>query len=449
MADKASPFIEKPVKCPACRESHPQRYFRQRMFVADEKEADQHVVKYKWLSDTAAPVHPPFYALFYCPHCGFTDTSEDYASTTEQQLAVVRAYKDRTEKHEAVIGLLREHIDYETIDFESALNLHFLAILAQLLPAEASRDLYKVGRLLLRVAWLYRERTPDVAGNRSIPSVEDALKGLRPLGTALQEVRERWDAASQALVRRETELEHERGAAPEAYVAGRTRVEELFEALGSEIEKMKGTCRRDLGGTLDAGAGDDRPFHGFPSHEAFLAKLKGVFPLVPTTERDAMLSAIRYFDRAMSTDARFDSAQAQFGLVSLMADLYFRSGEFDAALQMVRGMYKHAADARLRYQRELRENKELDESGRRRITAQIRRANASLSQAGDLRRTLLDKLIDRDLPRIKELVAQNAGASPEQLETILTENGILTAVVARVKERGGVLGPASGGKRGH
>ncbi|MCP4644144.1 MAG: DUF2225 domain-containing protein [bacterium] len=443
MAGSSSPFVTKEVACPACKETHPQRFFRQRMYVAGDKESDQHVLRFKWLSETAEPVHPPYYFLFHCPHCYFTDTTEDFGNPTRADTIVYvnNAYRKMGDRHQAFVELVGKHINYDLIDFRSALNLHFLAVFGQLLPEKDMRDTYKIARLMLRAAWLYREAAPTTEGEQRIPTVDTVLDGAMSFEGALQRAQEEWMTMSRAVARRIEELDQKPSDTENPYTLASDRLNESLEGVFGELHQLKALCKSDLAGDLGGAsmaAGD--AYHEFPSHEAFLAKVKAMWPVIPTDEREALMATIRLMHEAISTDARFDSPQAHFTGVSLIADLHCRCNDYDGAFNMVRGMYKTAADGRMRHQRDLRERKDLDEVQRKRLLAGIRRANASLSQAADLRRTLLERMLDRDMPRIREVMARNPKATPDQLEALLVKEGISQGLIAHLKEKDSVFG---------
>ena len=75
----------------------------------------------------------------------------------------------------------------------------------------------------------------------------------------------------------------------------------------------------------------------------------------------------------------------------------------------------------------------------RRDPAAIAAKAAAQEQAGDLRRELVDKLLERDLPKIKQVLAENEGAAAEEIEKALKEIGIGEAVILRMQEKGGLL----------
>jgi hypothetical protein len=105
---------------------------------------------------------------------------------------------------------------------------------------------------------------------------------------------------------------------------------------------------------------------------------------------------------------------------------------------MVRSIYKSASDSRQRAQTEMRK-KETDEATKRRLKGQIERFTASLQDAGELRRGLIEQLMARDLPKIKSVLSKNEGAPGDVVEKALAQAGIAGELISRMKEPGGRL----------
>lgn len=438
-----SPFIEKSVKCPVCGRFSPQRSFLSRMFTPKTVESDHHVVSYTWLNQNVKRAHPPHYFLYYCPYCFYTDISDDFSNSnvTPSYRKTLKSFNSAGEKQKQLINLMGKHVHYDEIDFASALNLHFLAIFGQMLPPKKEHDCYKIARLLLRVAWLYRENKPNDSDSLHIPSVEEILEGMKILEIETDKARKSWDKVSKAVERRTGELEKEfqTNAAENPYARNCADLGKQFDNLVGELYRLKTTCKRDLSGKLLSGdAYESGPFFSFPSYEAFFEKLKSVWPLAPADEMEAMRAAIAYFKHSVSTDSRFDDPEKHFSAITLITDLMIRCDDIDAALAAIGTIHKTALDSRQKYMKKMQE-KDIDEQTKRRFQVQIQRTNAALGRAVDLRYELLDNLLKRDLPKIKKILAKHEGAPTEEIEKILKKNGIVEPLILRMQEEGGLL----------
>jgi uncharacterized protein (DUF2225 family) len=447
-----SPFIEKTLPCPACGQAAPQLFFKSRLFVPGERESDQHVLTYNWLVPNVRQVPPAFYAVLKCPTCHFADLREDFLTPAENPFnrRLVKAFKAAGQKDRLIMELLARHIQYPELDFGSALNLHFLALYAQtLLPAE-SCDTYKIARLLLRIAWLYRENTPDEEGNLLLPTVGDIQKVLANFENQLYQARTECERVSAGLRQRATELADvfEGKGAENPYLRSRLGLARQFEGILSEVYQIKRLLHLDLRGDLEQGAVDEAAFFTFPSYHSFFERLKGVWPFAPTDEKEAILLCIAYFERSVATDPAFEDTEKYFAAIKLITDLMLRTGNLEGAYSMVRSIYKTASDTRQRFQRELRENKELQEHEKKILQGRIERTAGSIEQAGQLRHLLLNKFLDRDRPKIEAILAENPDSDLETLEKLLVDEGVPEALILKMQDKGGLLEHVARKKRG-
>ncbi len=447
-----SPFIEKTLVCPACGQAAAQLFFKSRLFVPGERESDQHVLNYNWLVPNVRQVPPAFYAVLKCPACHFSDLREDFQTPSENSFnrRLIKAFKAAGQKDKLIMELLARHIQYSELDFGSALNLHFLALYAQtLLPAE-SCDTYKIARLLLRIAWLYRENTPDEEGNLQLPTVEDIQKNVANFENLLYQTRTDYERASAGLLQRATELREafEEKGAENPYLKSRLGLTRQFEGVLSEIYQIKRLLHLDLRGDLESGAVEGAAFFSFPSYHHFFERLKGVWSFAPGDEKEAILLSIAYFERSVATDPAFEDSEKYFAAIKLITDLMLRTGNLEGAYAMVRSIYKTASDTRQRFQRELRENKELQEHEKKVLQSRIERTAGSIEQAGQLRHHLLNKFLERDRSKIEAILAENPDADLETLEKLLVDEGVPEALVLKIQEKGGLLEHVARKKRG-
>lgn len=427
MTDGVSPFVYKPIECPICNEMHDQPHFRLRMFAEVERESDGHVLQYKWLNDRVKPINPAYYYLYHCPHCCFTDITTEYKNPRENQFhpLVERAYSRLTDRDKEVLIFLRGNLNYADIAFRDALALHYLAAYLQLLLPEDAQDSLKIGRLLLRIAWIFREQGASTGDEIKNPLRRDALSALEAYDGQLQQLFHHWQKTSQALIPQIAEADRESGQAENPYRRHRDRIEKLLEAQVAEVYRLKTLCRSGV--EAEGGAAS--------STQDFLSTVKSLWPFAPMDEIEAMRMAIVYLEAAVSRDAAFDDPQAHLNGISLLIDLMVRCEDFDAAFTMIRGIYRNATYARGTLQETLR-NPELDETAKHKIRNKIKGLSRSVEHAGELRRKLLGVLIDRDRGTIRRVISENAGAPIEQTASALEQHGISPGVIAFLKESG-------------
>lgn len=452
MAKRRSPFIRREFKCPACSSPHKQYTFRMRTFVPGKKESDQHVLEYKWLDADVDRVHPPYFFIYFCPSCFFADTTEDYEKPRENEynVWVQKHFRNALRTNDPIIMLLGKRIDYEHIDFQEALTLHFLALYVQLLSPLDCQDSYKIARIYLRAAWLYREQAAPKEGVKPPPSTvelpaarteidesnEVISAAISAFERSLNVSREKWDKLSQTLV---DGSKHHDESQPNPYAKGQEKVESLFETLNTEAYRLKSTFMHHAAGANDVEdtAQADSP-SGATLDKAFVEKLKVLWPYAPLDEIEATRNAIRYFEKAVSADKRFDDPEAYYRTVSLAIDLMVRCDDLDAAFNMVRGIQANGLEARQRFTQALQEP-ELEPARKKAIQARMRRVNTSLSQAKDLETQLIDLIAQRDMPKISAVLKAHPKATPADIEQALEQAGIPKGIIAHLKGPGRAL----------
>ena len=425
-----SPFIHKPICCPACNENSEQPHFRMRMYVEGERESDGHVIDFKWLADNAAPVHPPYYFVYFCRHCFYSDVTGDYSRPVDNEHvpSVLRAFKRAPDREKAVIALLAKHIEYEDLQFESAMLLHLLAAYIQMLTPPSEMDNLKLARLLLRIAWLYREHAPSEGGAVQGTPEKGILDALGDFESALHRARENWLKASVHL-----DKQLERGDSPESNACRQHRgnIEKLMETQIAEVFRLKRLLKE---GTLGPGGSGDG-FDGDSGLRKLMVSIKSVWPMAPSDENEAMRSSLRFLQQAIQTDPAFDNAQTYLNGISLIVDLLIRCNDLDAAFETVRGIYRGAAEARSKVMDELKA-KDIDETAKQRLLGKIRKLSRSIEHAGEIRTKLIGLLALRDQDLIRKVLIENAGASAAKVMTALEQNGIVPAVITYLNDRG-------------
>lgn len=175
MGELLSPFSMRPIACPICKSEHAHRMFRVRLFVPKDIESDQHVLTYRWQAENTEVIHPPYFALFYCPKCYFTDLADDYRdpSRCKNTYFIVKTFGSFNPETDRLVEFMGRYVNYASIDYNVALTLHYLALFIQIsIPADV-QDLFKLSRLALRIAWLYREEKTGL----HIPSGPRTCKG--------------------------------------------------------------------------------------------------------------------------------------------------------------------------------------------------------------------------------------------------------------------------------
>ena len=454
MADTLlSPFLERPIICPACAKSAAQPHFRLRLFLPGKRDTDGHILQYKWMAEGTRSVHPPYYFISLCPHCNFANIQDEYDAPSENRMtpSLIRAFKTAPAEKRAIIEFLAHHTQYPDNDFQSAVNLHLLAAYIQMLPSGDAIDWRNAARIILRLAWLFRENntsgieTSEVQ-DMSQPApqevvteedVDETHRALEAFDKSFIKMKEDWIALRRILAQ-EILKSRQQGGEPvkNGFVAHQAVMARLIDDADVELGRLKSSITPVHIAVIPKSENlVEGGFFTFPNYEAFLRQLKIYWPQAPLTEMDATRLAITYFKEAVSSDPAFDSHRAYTSAINLIIDLLTRCNDLDGAFEMVRGIYKSAADARVKCQQEL-QNKQLDPAKRERIANQMRRLNESIQSASDMRIKLLDSLVERDRPKIEQILAAHRGNNQEYLMRMLREGGIVPGVVSHLQETG-------------
>lgn len=463
MPSRQSPFVFKTMACPVCHAKTGHRFFRRRIFTIEETEPDQHVIRYKWTNDSVQRVNPLYYALYFCPNCFYTDVAEEFSKPFESEpgMATVTMFK-KTASDNTLLQLLGRHIDYEDIDFEVTLRLHFLAVLIHSLAEPEMQDPYKLARLYLRIAWLYREHEhglpeglePD-APPREVSAENDAgcapqlLTAAEKLKEIQKRCREQWEALEQLARQRIEELAH--SAPGEWHNPYPLCIEPLMSAWGQldeGLHELRDLAFRDASGLLRGARQEavlvetpdeeeerrQRRAHFLP-HATFMERLASLWTEVPRNEQDALALALEQFRRALTSDLRLENPQSRLKVSSLVVELQMRANDFDGALDVTRQLHRLAMTSRQKLQARLRED-DVSDSEIRRIENLMHKASGILESAADLREHVITRMVKAQIPRIrKALGTLPARAQLKDFEDALAAHGIRKEVITYLKKR--------------
>ena len=432
VAEKRLPFFMKDYPCPACSAAGRHRQFRSRTYGPGKVESDNHVLTYVWHDPQLVQIHPPIYFLFFCKNCFFTAPAENY---TEPKInlygrAPARAFQASREGDDNVVRLLGERIDYDNLNFEVALWMHLLAIYVQLLPDDEMRDHLLIARLFLRVAWLYREEQAEKGDGETGASAakpadvtpKAVLAAVGELDRILHQGNAGRDRIVEALKADEVRRDSEYDTALEKSLDTMGR---LLEALHSESYRLKSTFNQSYVTALDEG---DKSYS-----VDFLDEVKNAWVYAPADEIEALRSAIEYFERAIANDARLNDPEPFFKTSALIVDLEMRCNDLDAAFKKVRGVVtaiiQDRGDILARIAKVENESHKMD------LMKQLTAANRSLDKASELHELVVDKVIAREMPRVKEILAGHTGSTTGQKKVALLSGGVPHGIVHRLEER--------------
>ena len=461
MPSKPSPYVTKAIPCPVCYTKTEHRFFRRRIFIIEETEPDQHAIRYRWTSDAVQRVNPLYNAIYFCPECFYADVAEEFSKPyeTEAGAATVKLFKQAASDN-TLISLIGQHIDYEDIDFEVALRLHFLAVAVHSMPENEAQDPYKLARLYLRIAWLYRERehglpegidadsAADDASAHDAGCAPQLLAAAEAFHESWAQLETQWQSLEQFARQRAQELGQPATQSDNPYPSHIEPLTKAWNGLNEGLQKLRDTAFRDASALLHGTREDshetaqnsedaarrERRAHFLPS-ATFMERLCSLWETAPRNESDALALALEAFRRALADDVRLENPQSRLKISSLVAELQIRMGEYEGALEVTRQLHRLAMAARQKLQARLHED-DVTESEYRRVSNLIHKANATLESTAELRQSVIQRILLAEIPRIRKVFA---GLPPkarlEDFEQALAAHGIAREVITYLKKR--------------
>ena len=469
MPSQQSPFVHKTLACPACYAKTAHRFFRRHVFVVEETEPDQHALRYRWAGDHVQRVNPLYYALFFCPHCFYADVAEDFGKPfeTEARAATLKAFK-KAGPDDTLLQLVGQHIDYDDLDSDAALRLHFMAVLIHSRIEEELQDAYKLARLYLRIAWLYREQEHGLPAGleagaasvaQTVPPAHDPgrapqlLAAAEAMQKAQRQFDPHWRALEHLIQQRADELARTApGNWHNPYPLCLEPLMSAYEQLGEGLHALCDLAFRDASGLLhepgERGAPDIAPDKAqdqaearsrrrarFLPHATFMERLATLWERVPRTEQEALVLALEAFRRALANDLRLENPQSRLKVSSLVVELQMRQGDFRGALEVTRGLHRLAMASRQNLQARLREE-DVTDSEARRIQNLMQKATATLESAADLREDVIRRMVKAESPRIRNaFAALPARAKLKDFEAVLAAQGFAKEIIMYLKKR--------------
>lgn len=161
MTNKPSPLIEYEGKCPLCRQTALNRYVKSKTYRVAKSEPDHHPLELEWQNPEFEWVKPQHFFVWACPACHYADTEDAFRKGDEiRNLDLLRdKYEAERQDPTSLVARLgpRVNLSQDEVPNHQALNAHILAVAAQELLTPSRRNHEKIGRLYLRIGWLYRE----------------------------------------------------------------------------------------------------------------------------------------------------------------------------------------------------------------------------------------------------------------------------------------------------
>ncbi len=438
---KRSVFIEKQVGCLVCKRQIPLRYPNPRYYVAATRESDQHVIAYRWAEGLQAgeQVPPHYYAVWQCPHCLFADFTESFNRPTgglkEDHLRA--AYLKSAQETRTVLVELRKLVPEGDIDFDGAVALHLAAIKIATLPDKEEIDHNKLGRLSLRLGWLFRERSEgQVEAEESKGALAELQDGVESLGGLMASLSEVLGDVRRCADGRAKELGLMGEGEENPYASISASLGDKLDEMRTLLSMMQSAVLHDRKGELstvkDLGGGKPTGL------DELLMSLRSYWAELPRSEEECLRMAVDALDYSYGHESSLKSIEQGMSVVSLIINLLARIDDHQGALRHVSEVYKSGMNSinDLRWRiREGKKKKILSPHDERMLNRKIGNISVAIRQAGESRRNLLDLLCERHSAAIGETLAQTEGKPLTERMKALKDAGVPEEVISDLRAR--------------
>lgn len=438
-------FIEKNVFCPVCKNQIDLKYPNPKLYAAASREADRRVTAYTWAAGIKTTVVPHYYAVVQCPQCLFADLKENLENpghgTKDRYLYEARQNADV--KKILLLRKLRRLIGKDAVlSWEGALSLHLAAIYSALLPEKKEHlDSLKLGRLYLRLSWLFQERRPKTA---EIESTQDETKTL----TALYEVVEKLQGDFQAFMDdlgsvrgliglRGKELGFPEEGENNPYFPIVASIRDKTNDVHTFLEMLLQSVISDKKGILSVGGAYGDEATG--KVQSLLGAIAKVWPDVPRTEEICVRKAIEFFDYTIKYEDTEQSIEQSLSMVNLVVKLLLKVGDLEGALDYISQIFKSGFRDKQELQRRLSQGKRentLSEYDQRNILRKIATVNNTLQQASDTRKNIQQLIFEKYKEKILAIAKANIEMSPQQQEQAFLDGGFSEDMTTFFKAKG-------------
>ncbi len=443
MEQKKTPFITVTVTCPICAGQFPSYKFKAGLYAVLDKETDQHPKSYKWTDPEFSSINPLHYSMWRCPKCFFTDFSENFEKKTDSKiLAMRKLYKPAEILAIPFMSEILRYTDINIPSFETTVNLYLTAAFINEIPTRPEdKSYFKLARIYLRIAWLYREKYG--AADSALESIR-----LKQMFKNFDEIDANYTKLEGSVTKllsiiKNRLLEIYGGEVPmnNPYYANISGFLSGIKNIPASLGKIKTTAVLDQQGKLsgDSSAAGNHPYYNFPSFNDFLMSLMPHWPDLPLNEKAALALAVKNYTLSYTNEDFFDTPEKRLNAVDLIENLYVRLDDYDSALNYITEIYRSGTKDRQGLYNKMNSKKSdgtyPTQSEKDRIESQISRINATLSKASDKKKDLEEKRLAAALPKVTALINQNPQISESELILKLNDIGLSESVYNDLKEK--------------
>jgi len=441
-------FVEKNIVCPVCKNAMVLKYPNPKLYAAASRDTDRRITAYTWAQGIQTAVVPHYYAVIQCPQCLFADLKDNFENPrhSAKDRLVFDARNNLEFKQVMILKKLHRLIDsdIEQLNLNSAIAIHLSSIFCALLPEkEEDIDHNKLGRLFLRLSWLYREQRGDVEPESSDDEENAATPTMNRLYTDAETMQSNFvsfvdDLGNVRSLSREREQElglPQQGennpywpmiAAIGDKVAELQTLLEMFQQ--NVISDKKGKLSLEA---LSTGVNDEV--------QKLLGTIAQQWPEMPRNEEICVKRAVAAFDYSFKKEDTDHSLEQGLAVVNLIVKLLLKIGDLDAALDYASQIFKSGFRDKQELSRRLSQGKRaktLSAFDERNIQRKIGTINNTLTQAGDTRKMIIEMIYEKRKDKIQPIIDAIAENTPEEQFQAIVDAGFQEEIVLFLREKG-------------
>jgi hypothetical protein len=432
-------FITKKILCPACGKHAELRYPDPKFYSAVKRESDLHVTAYRWSQTDLEAIQPQHYAVWQCPSCLFADFSErlEAPEGSFKEEYLLDAFKAITDEKRMILEELRQIVSKGEINHQGAVALHLSALLIAGLPEKERIDHHKLGRLALRLAWLFRERCGGTDANQpGSGTLAELHDGAASIENRIASLGEAVNKAKAAANGRSAEL----GIPSEG---GENPYSPVLASFSDKLEEMSILLIMFQSAVAQDDRGDFKPQQRLsdgPSADlgAFLTTIKRLWPDIPLREGLCLRLAVDAFEYCYNNETTFQSIEKSMVILGLIIEMLMRLNQYERALGFIAEVYKSGLSNKQELQRRIgdsRRSRNLRTHDEQMLYRKIATINMAIRQAGKNRKRIIEVLLEKHNQTIEKVLDNYKGQPAHIAARALIKAGIPDAVVQELKAR--------------
>jgi hypothetical protein len=337
MSKTVDPLYYSELECPVCKNNNKFENIRAGSYSESGKDKDFKPTGRNWLNQAYQKFDPLLFFMATCAKCYYTrEFNQDYKNWSKDTNFKTYRLKTIQQNHlsdlsqkDGIIRFLGENIDQQNYPFESAVIKLLLGIYDTKISGRPSN--LDMGRYFLRIAWLFRDQAQQ--GQEEATGNAGFFRQLRGAASQVNQLVPSYDEKVANLKRMlENDFLMVFGNVPEAD-EHKKQIEQAISEINSTLEPLAkagsklmslfGNAERTL---LGQELSSDKPFHNYPGFTSFLLQAKEKWDEVPINEKEALIKATEYYQKAYESGGEISQGVQQIQAAYMIGELSRRTG---------------------------------------------------------------------------------------------------------------------------